>query len=150
MAAGVGVGGGQVDLVDHRNYLKSGVNRKICICKRLSLNSLCCVHHKQCTLTGVERARDLVVEVNMPGRVDEVQLVHLTVRSLVIKPDGTRFYGYSPFPLKLHVVKHLLLHVALGDGSRSLKQTVGKGAFAVIDMSDDRKIPDMCAVGSLH
>jgi hypothetical protein len=39
------------------------------------------------------------------------------------------------------------LHIALLNGSRILEQTVGKRGFAVIDMSNNREIPDKRWIG---
>ena len=45
--------------------------------------------------------------------------------------------------LQIHVVQHLLLHVAVGDGAGDLQQPVGQGALAVVDMGDDAEIADV-------
>ena len=150
MAAGIRIGGRKINFIYNRNYLKPRIHRKIRICKRLRLDALRGIHHEQRTLAGIQRARDLVVEVNVTGRVDEVQLVNAAVGSLVIEPDGARLDGYAALAFKVHVVKDLILHVALGNGAGRLKQAVGKRAFAVVNMCYYRKISYMCAVGSLH
>ena len=43
-------------------------------------------------------------------------------------------------PLQLHVVEHLILHVALADGVGHLQQTVGQRALAVVNMGYYAKI----------
>lgn len=46
------------------------------------------------------------------------------VPCLVLNPSGLQLDGNSSFSLKVHVVKKLLLHVALSDAIGVLKQAV--------------------------
>ena len=46
----------------------------------------------------------------------------------------------APFSLQVHVIQHLLLKIPLGNGMRKLKQSVGKGRFAMINVCDDTEI----------
>ena len=47
--------------------------------QRLGLDALGGVDHQQRAFAGGQRARDLVGEVDVAGRVDQVELVHLAV-----------------------------------------------------------------------
>ena len=109
----VGVCARQVDLIDNGDDLKICIYRKICVCKRLRLYSLRCVNDEQCTVARVERARHLVVKVNVTGGVDEVEDVGLTVRRGIVELYRSCLDGYSPLLFKIHIVKDLLLHLAL-------------------------------------
>ena len=71
----LGIGGGQVDLVDDRDDLEAGVDRELGVGERLRLDALRRVDHQHRALAGRERARDLVGEVDVAGRVDQVQHV---------------------------------------------------------------------------
>ena len=44
------------------------------------------------------------MEINVPGGVDQVQFVALSV-AFVIHDDGTRFDGDPPRPFQFHVVQ---------------------------------------------
>ena len=134
------IGTRQVYLVDNGNYLKVGVKRKIGVCKCLRLNSLSCINNEKRTLAGVERTRHLVVEVNVSGGIYEVERIDLTVLCLVLNSDGSRLYRYSALTLEVHVVEQLLLHVAHGNRSRLLKQSIRERAFSMVDMSYNRKV----------
>ena len=71
----VGVGRGQVDLVQHRDHRHALLGRRVAVSDRLRLHSLRCVDDQQRTLAGGERARHLVREVDMARRVDQVEAV---------------------------------------------------------------------------
>ena len=64
----------------------------------------------------------------------------LAVLRFVIQPDGVRFDGDAALALEVHIVEHLRLHLAAGDGAGQLKQAIGQRRFAVIDVRDDREI----------
>ena len=92
----------------------------------------------------------------MTGGVDQIEAVGLTVLRLVVKRHGTRLDGDAALAFKIHAVQQLLLHVAHGNRLRLFKNAVGKRGFAVVNMSNDRKISRMlllirhCNVLSFH
>ena len=69
----VGFGGGQVDLVEDRHDLVAGVERMIDVGERLRLDALAGIDHQQRAFAGRQRPRDLIGEVDMAGRVDQVE-----------------------------------------------------------------------------
>ena len=79
----VGLGGGQVDLVDDGDDLEVVLDRQIGVGERLGLDALRRVHHEHRALAGGERAGDLVVEVDVSGGIDQVELVVLPVVRVV-------------------------------------------------------------------
>ena len=70
----------QVDLVDDGDDLEVVLDREVRVRQRLRLDALRRVDDEQRSLARLERARDLVGEVDVPGRVDQVELVALPVR----------------------------------------------------------------------
>ena len=132
----VGVCRGEIYLVYNRHYLKVRIDRKIRVGKSLRLNALSCVHHEQSSVAGVERARHLVVEVNVTWGIYKVKDVILAVRRLIVKTYRARLYRYSSLLLQIHVVEHLLLHLTLGYSLSSLKYSVCQSGLAVVDMSN--------------
>jgi len=50
-------------------------------------------------------------------------------------------YGDAPFAFQVHIVQHLILKLSVCDRVGGLQQTVGQGAFAVVNVGDDAKIP---------
>ena len=49
----------------------------------------------------------------------------------------------SPFLLlQVHIVQHLVLHIACGEGAGELQQTVGQGALTVVYVGYDAEIAD--------
>ena len=75
----VGLGRRQVDLVEHRHDLVAGVDRVIDVGQRLRLDALARIDHQQRALAGGERAVHLVGEIDVAGRVDQVEDVILAV-----------------------------------------------------------------------
>ena len=121
----VGLGGGQVDLVQDRHDLVVGVERLIDVGERLRLDALAGVDHQQRAFAGRQRARDLVGEVDMAGRVHQVEDVGLAVLGLVVQPHGLRLDGDAALALDIHRIEHLLL--AAISRSRAARRSSGSG-----------------------
>ena len=79
----------------------------------------------------------------MAGRVDQVEDIVLAVVRLVVQAHGLGLDGDAALALDIHIVEHLLGHLALGKAARRLDQTIGQRRFAVVDMGHDREIADM-------
>ena len=75
----------QVDLVDDRDDLEVVVDREIGVGQRLRLDALRRVDEQQRAFAGGQRARDFVAEVDVAGRVDQVEDVGLAVRRRVVR-----------------------------------------------------------------
>ena len=136
----------QVDLVYHRQYLQVVVQRHIGVGQGLRLHALARVHHQQRALAGGQRAADLIAEVHVPRRVDEVERVLLAVLRLVCEAHGAGLYRYAALALEVHIVEYLALHLPLVHRAAELDQPVGERALAVVDVRDDRKVPDVLPV----
>ena len=137
----VRVGRGQVDLVDDRDDLELVLDREVRVRERLRLDPLRRVDDEHGPLAGLERARDLVGEVDVPGRIDQVQLMAL--------PGDAHRLGLDRDPalaLEIHRVEQLLAHVAVGDGVRELENAIGQGRLPVVDVGDDREVADPALV----
>ena len=137
----VGIGLRQVDLVHDRDDLEVVLDREVGVRERLRLDPLRRVDDEQRALARLQRARDLVREVDVAGRVDQVQLVPL--------PEHAHGLGLDRDPalaLELHRVEQLLLHVAVGDRVGQLQDAIGQRRLAMVDVRDDREVADVCLV----
>ena len=143
----LGLGGGQVDLVDDRHDDEVVVGREVRVGERLRFDALGRVDDEDRALAGGERARDLVGEVDVAGRVDEVQDVLVAVLRLVPKRHGARLDRDAALLLEVHVVEHLLVHLARRDGVAPLQDAVGQRRLPVVDVGDDREVADARRVG---
>ena len=83
----------------------------------------------------------------MARRVDEVQDIFLAVVGAVIQTHGARLDGDAALTLELHGVEDLVLHLTLVHGVALLEQAVCQRGFAVVNMGDDGKIPDVVQIG---
>src|SRR3546814_2065025 len=89
------------------------------------------------------RPADLIGEVDMAGRVHQVELIGLAALRGVAEANGLRLDGDAALPLDVHRVEHLLLHLARRQAAALLDQPVGEGRLAVVDMRDDGEVADM-------
>ena len=137
----VRVGCGEVDLVRDGDDLEPVLDREVGVRERLRLDALRGVDHEQRPLAGLQRARDLVGEVDMPGRVDEVELVALPGDA-----DGLGLDRDAALPLELHRVEDLLAHLAGRDRVGELEDAVRERRLAVVDVRDDREVADVALV----
>ena len=147
LADPVGIGRGQVDLVQDRDDLVVGVDRVIGVGQGLRLDALARIDHQQRALAGGERPADLVGEVDMARRVHEIEHVGLAVERGVVEPHRLRLDGDAALALDVHGIEHLVVELALGHRATAHQQPIGQRALAVVDMGDDREITDQRQVG---
>ena len=79
LANALGLRGGQIDFVDYGDDFQVVVQRQVGIGERLRLHALGGVHHQQRALAGLQAARNLIGEIHVAGRIDEVELVGVAV-----------------------------------------------------------------------
>ena len=82
----------------------------------------------------------------MPRRIDQVENIFLAVVRLVNRPDSLRLNRDAALPLKVHVVKNLVLHFPFREEAGLLDNAVCQRALAVINMRDDTEISDMTLI----
>ena len=131
----IGVGGRQVDLVERGDDLEVVLHRQVAVGQRLGLDALGGVDHQHHALARGQAAADLVSEVDVAGRVDEVQGVALPIDTHVLGLDRD-----PPLALQVHRVEVLRAHVAGIDGVGDLQNAVAERALAVIDVGNDREV----------
>ena len=136
----VGLGGGQVDLVEDRDDRQALAQREVDVGQRLGLDALGGVHDEDRALARLQAAADLVGEVDVAGRVDEVEPVGEAVEGRVLEADGPRLDRDPLLALEVHRVEDLAHHLAAFDRVRQLEQPVRERGLAVIDMRDDREV----------
>ncbi len=143
----VGLGGRQVDLVQHGDDLEVGVKRQVQVGQRLRLDALGGVDEQHSALAGGQAAGDLVAEVDVAGGVDEVEHVLFLVLALPREPDCLALDRDAALALDVHPVQVLRPHLAAFHHTGELQHPVGQRRFAVIDVSDDAEIPDHGLIG---
>ena len=143
----VGLGCRQVDLVQHRHDLEIGVDRLVGVGQGLRLDALGRVDQQQRALAGAHRAADLVGEVDVAGRVDQVEDVVLAVPGLVAQADRLGLDRDAALALDVHRIEHLRGHLARLEAAAGLDQPVGQSRLAVVDVRHDGEIADAGEVG---
>ena len=116
------------------------------ICDSLGLDPLGGIHHKKCPLTCGKGARNFIGKIHMPRSVDEVQSIRFAVLCGIIEGHRMCFDCDSPFPLEIHRIQQLRLHISLRDQSSDLKQAIRKRGLAVVDMRNDTEITNEAGV----
>jgi hypothetical protein len=139
----VGVGIGQVDLVHGGDDDQPGIPGQVVVGQALRLDPLGRVHQQDGPLARHQAPGHLVGEVDVPGRIDQVQLEFVVgARGRVRQPDGLGLDGDASLALEVHAVQVLLPHLALGHGVGQLEEPVGQCRLAVIDMGHDAEVAD--------
>src|SRR6516225_5082137 len=77
----------------------------------------------------------------MPRRIQQVQPIRLTVLGRITHCDRMRLDRDAALPFEIHRIQQLILLFPLGDRAGGLEQTVRKRRLAVIDVSNNSKIP---------
>ena len=137
------VGRGKVDLIDNRKDFQVIVDCEIGICQRLRLNALRCIHNEDRALASLQRAGNLVSEVHVAGRVNQVELVTFTVFRFVVELNGSRLDGDAALLFELHIIQDLRLHITRCHSLRFFQKAIRKGGLSVVNMRNDGEISDM-------
>ncbi len=138
----IGLRSGQIDFVDDRKNGEIVSSREKGVRDGLRLHALAGVDHQQCAFAGGKRARHFIGKIDVAGRVDQIQLVGVSVFRFVMQANAFGFDGDAALAFQVHGIEHLLVHFALRQCAGHLQQAIGKRGFAVIDMRDDTKIAD--------
>jgi hypothetical protein len=141
------IGGGQVDLVHHRDDLEARVDRQVGVRQGLRLDPLGRVDHQHGAFAGLQGARDLVGEVDVARRVDQVEHVLLAVGRRVAHARGLGLDRDAALALQVHLVEELIALLAPGERPGGVQQPVGQGALAVVDVGDDAEVADPLGIG---
>ena len=79
----------------------------------------------------------------MTWRIDNIQLVRLAVIGFVHERYALRLDSNTPFAFDIHGIENLFRHFAVCQAPAHLDKTIGQRRFAVIDMGNNREIPDV-------
>ena len=98
----VTIGRGQVDLVQHGHDFVIRIHGVIDIGEGLRLDALGAVHHQQRPFNRAHGARDLIGEINVARRVDQVEHIFLAVLRSVVDAHGLGLDGDATFAFDIH------------------------------------------------
>ena len=143
----VGLRARQIDLVDDRDDLEVVLDREVRVGQRLRLDALRRVDQQQRAFARRERPRHLVAEVDVAGRIDQVEDVLLAVLRRVVQAHRVRLDRDAALALEIHGVEHLRFHLAGLQRAGQLEEAVRQRRLAMIDVGDDGEITD---VGGIH
>ena len=132
----------EVDLVDYGNNLQVVVDGHVEVGYCLCLYALRSVDNQQRTLAGGDGTRHFVGKVDVSGSVDQIEGIMGAFEDIV-HLYGMALDGDTSFALQVHVVEHLGFHVLGGNSISVLQQSVGQGAFAVVDVGNDAEVADI-------
>ena len=144
-----GLGRGEVDLVDDGDDFVVVLDRLVDIGERLRLDPLRGIDDQQRALACGEAARNFIGEVDVAGRVHQVELVGLAILRGVIEAHCLGLDGDAALALNVHIIKDLLAHLALGEAAAMLDQAIGKRRLAMVDMRDNAEVTYVGQFGHL-
>ena len=133
-----------------------GLDGEVRVRERLRLDALRRVDEQERSFTGRKRSRDLVREIDVARRVDEVQDVLLAILCRVGEPNRVRFDCDAALAFEIHRVEDLRFHLASLQRAGDLEKAVRQRRLAVVDVRDDREVADAALVhdriraGSAH
>ncbi len=136
----VGVGGREIDLVERGDDRQVVLEGEVAVGERLRLDPLGGVDDEHDAFTRRQRTADLVAEVDVAGRVDEVEDVVLPLDADVLRLDRD-----PPLAFEVHRVEVLLAHVAGLDRSGQLEDAIRERRLAVVDVGDDREVANIAS-----
>jgi len=140
---------GEVDLVDHRHDLQVVLQRQVQVRDGLCLDTLGGVDDEQSPFARHQRAAHLVGKIDVAGRVDQVELVRLTVPGLVVERHRIALDRDAPLALDIHRVEDLIPELTVFYRATGLDQAIRKRRFTVIDVGDNAEIASLFHVASL-
>ena len=122
---------------------------KIKIGKGLCLYTLTGINQQQGALTGGQGPRDLIGKVHMPGGINQIEIIGLTVFGCIWKTDGLAFNGDAAFAFNVHRVQNLISKIPLRNYIGGLNKAVRQRGFAVVNMGNDTEVSDILHVDDL-
>ena len=140
------LGAWKVDLIDNRHDIQIMIQCQIHICQCLRFHTLCRIYDKNRSVTGCKASGHFIVEIHMTRRIDQVEDIFFTIFRIINDTNGLRFDRDSTFPLQIHIIKHLRLHLAASQQSRLLDNTVCQCGFAVVYMCNNAEIADFTLI----
>ena len=82
----------------------------------------------------------------MSRRINKVQLIALTVLSLVVQSHALRLNGDAPFTLYIKRIKYLGIHLALFQTATVLYEPVRQRRLTMINVGNDGEITNMAKI----
>ena len=141
------IGGRQIDLIDDRQHLESLLQGRIAVGHALGFDALSGINHQQRTLAGRQRSRDLVGKIHVSRRIDEIELIDLAGDRFETERHALCLDGDAALALQIHGIENLRLHLPSVETTALLDESIRQGRFAVIDVSNDRKVADILHQG---
>jgi hypothetical protein len=78
----------------------------------------------------------------MSGRIDQIQFVGLFAL-FEFHGDRASFDRDPALSLQFQVIQHLFFHLSRGHSAGGFQQTIGQGAFPMVDVRDDAKVSNL-------
>ena len=136
----VNLRGGQVNFVDDRQDGEIAGGGEKSVGDGLRFDALRSVDDEQSAFAGREGAGNFIGEIDVAGRVDQIQPVSVAVFGVVVQANAFGLDGDAAFAFEVHGIENLRVHFALREAAGHFDQTIGKSGFAVIDVRDDAEI----------
>ena len=135
----LGIGTRAVDLIDDDHDRKAGVDGMTQHEPGLGHRTLKRIDQQQGTIRHAQHALDLAAKIGMARGIKNVNLHALVLDGDVLGQDGD-----AALALLVVGVQHALLHLLVGtEGIRCTQQFIDQRGLAVVNVSDDRDVPQV-------
>jgi hypothetical protein len=114
--------------------------RQVKVRNGLSLYALCAVYYEQCTFASGYTSAYFITKVYVARSIYKVEHKFLAI-VFVQHLNGVGLYGDALFALQVHIIQSLGYQLAVVHCFSYLKQAVGQGAFTMVNVRYDAKIP---------
>ena len=88
---------------------------------------MCGIDQQDGSFAGRERTADFIAEIDMSGRVNQIEFIDFAVVCVITHADWMRLDGDAALLFKIHGVENLVMERTLFDGFRMEEKAVGQG-----------------------
>ena len=114
--------------------------RRIKISHSLRFNTLGRINDQKHPFTGCQGAGYFIGKIHMSGSIDEIEFIFFTLAICIWQSHGLAFYGDSPLPFDIHIVKNLIPKMTIIHQPGYLNQTVSQCGFSMVNMGNNAKV----------
>ena len=108
---------GNVDLIDHRQNFQIIINGQIIIGNGLRLDPLGDIDQQQGPLASAQGLFNFIRKIHVARSINKIKNIFLPILGFIIQAHGRGFDGDAALPLKIHIIKHLIMELTLVDGA---------------------------------
>ncbi len=108
----------------------------------MGLDTANSINNQNSPLTSSQRTGNFIRKINVARSINEVKEKFFFAQAVAQTGRG-QFNGDPPLAFNRVGIQKLGLHFSRSDAMRKLQQSVGQGRFAVVNMGNNTKVPNL-------